>query len=239
MSSPFNTPLRFAIAAPARAISLSAAIAIAATLVVAVHRHDHSPEATASGARPPVAANAPVRRELAVSRSWDRLDNQERVRHAAPARTHAAGPPARSRPPLRKAPHPRLPVAPSDAAQTVAAAMSSTVNVPGQCLAWSREQAGIPSKYADATSAWDHATGRHPDSADPPRGAAVYWTGGSSGHGHIAISLGDGQVRSSDAGGTGQVATVSIRHLSLEWNLQYAGWANSINGYTIPGVAAA
>jgi hypothetical protein len=139
----------------------------------------------------------------------------------------------------RKPAQPQLPLAPSNATETVSSAMSSTANVPGHCLEWSREQAGIPSKYMDATTAWEHASGRRPADADPPRGAAVYWTGGSSGYGHIAISLGNGKVRSSDAGGYGQVATVRIHQISELWDLHYAGWANTINGYRIPGVAAA
>ena len=67
----------------------------------------------------------------------------------------------------------------------------------------------------------------------------MYWTGGSSGYGHIAISLGNGKVRSSDAGGSGSVATVPLGSIARDWHLDYAGWADSINGYTIPGVASA
>ncbi|MDF1605677.1 CHAP domain-containing protein [Nocardioides sp. YIM 152315] len=137
----------------------------------------------------------------------------------------------------RRPARPAPPLASSNAVQTVAAAKSSAVNVPGQCLEWAREQAGVPSRYADATTAWRHARGRHPGDASPPRGAAVYWTGGSNGYGHVAISLGNGLVRSSDAGGAGTVGTVPLRYFDRQWDLEYAGWASSINGYTIPGVA--
>jgi hypothetical protein len=125
----------------------------------------------------------------------------------------------------------------SNAAETVAAAEASSYNVPGHCLGWTREQADIPSRYTDAATAWEHAHGRHPRDANPPKGAAVYWTGGSNGYGHVAVSLGHGLVRSSDAGGAGVVATVPLRQLTREWHLTYVGWADSINGYTIPGVA--
>jgi hypothetical protein len=111
--------------------------------------------------------------------------------------------------------------------------------VRGHCLEWSHEQAGIPSKYLDATTAWQHATGRHLTDPNPPRGAAVHWTGGSCGYGHIAISLDHGKVRSPDAGGPGRVATVPLHRISADWSLHDAGWANSINGYGISGVAAA
>ncbi|GAA4739421.1 hypothetical protein GCM10023350_24800 [Nocardioides endophyticus] len=141
--------------------------------------------------------------------------------------------------PIVRKPIPTLPLAKSDAAETVAAAQASMYNVPGQCLGWSREQADIPSRFMDAATAWEHATGRHSRDTTPPKGAAVYWTGGSGGHGHIAISVGNGMVRSSDAGGSGVVATISLRQLTREWHLTYVGWADSINGYRIRGVASA
>ncbi|MFC6344999.1 hypothetical protein ACFP8W_23660, partial [Nocardioides hankookensis] len=62
-------------------------------------------------------------------------------------------------------------------------------------------------------------------------------TGGSAGAGHVAISVGHGRVRSSDAGGSGVVATISVRKLTRDWHLTYVGWADSINGYRIQGVA--
>ncbi|NPC98911.1 CHAP domain-containing protein [Nocardioides sp. zg-DK7169] len=130
----------------------------------------------------------------------------------------------------------RLPVAPNNARETVTSASRAKANAPGYCLAWSRKQAGIPARFPDAATAWHNAAGRHGGDHNPPRGAAVYWTGGSSGYGHIAISLGNGRVRSSDAAGSGRVGTIGIRELSREWGLRYGGWANTINGYVIPGV---
>ena len=44
--------------------------------------------------------------------------------------------------------------------------------------------------------------------------------------------------RSTDAPGQGRVATVPLRWVEREWGLRYAGWSNSINGYTIPGVVS-
>lgn len=244
MSSPFSAPLRLAVDGPGWLICLLVAIAVTATAIVAGHRHA-APEPSAEGDAPAtvdtaaaVDATVSTHREPAVSRSG--TDRRDRRTLARPGlRTHRAMRVVPSRSITRKPPQPQLPLASSDAAETVASAMSSTANVPGHCLEWSREQAGIPSKYMDATTAWEHASGRRPADANPPRGAAVYWTGGSSGYGHIAISLGNGKVRSSDAGGYGQVATVRIHQISEQWDLHYAGWANTINGYRIPGVAAA
>lgn len=192
-------------------------VAIASLVTVASHRHQVPAPVTsvaedADAALDPAAkaaAAATISREPVVSRSA----------------------------PLQRKRTLRVPAASSDAAQTVAAARASTYNVPGQCLGWSREQADIPSRYESAAISWEHATGRHPGDLTPPQGAAVYWLGGTYGYGHVAISVGHGMVRSSDAGGSGVVATISIRRLTREWHLTYAGWAPSINGYRIPGVA--
>jgi hypothetical protein len=204
-----------------------ALVVVASTATVAGHRHDGSrPAPRASASMLDASAPVPDVRREPVSRSADRT------------RGRAVGQPLRRAAPLVRKPKPQLPVASSTAAQTVEAAEASTSNVPGHCLGWSREQADIPSRYTDAATAWEHAHGRRSGDPNPPKGAAVYWTGGSRGYGHIAISLGRGLVRSSDAGGAGVVATVPLRRLTQDWNLRYVGWADSINGYTIPGVAS-
>jgi hypothetical protein len=124
-----------------------------------------------------------------------------------------------------------------DAAQTARAAERVTRNPPGYCLQWVHQRAGIPAKYLSASEAWQHAGHKHRGDRTPPVGAAVYWTGGSHGYGHIAISVGHGKVRSTDAGGEGRVATVPVGWAHRAWGLHYAGWSSSLNGYTIPGVA--
>jgi hypothetical protein len=202
-----------------------ALVVVSTVMVVAGHRHV-SPAPVADAAPAPASSDAAadVRRPLA-SRDFDRTAAREVEQRVRPSI------------PIVRKPIPTMPVASSDAAETVAAARASTYNVPGQCLGWARQQADIPSRYSTAATAWDHATGRHPHDLDPPRGAAVYWTGGSAGAGHVAISVGHGRVRSSDAGGSGVVATISLRRLTRDWHLTYVGWADSINGYRIPGVA--
>ena len=77
------------------------------------------------------------------------------------------------------------------ATQTARNAENDDFNVPGMCLQVCRTWAGIPARYPDAATAWRNTNDRHRDRR-PPRGAAVYWTGGSRGFGHIAISLGQG-----------------------------------------------
>jgi hypothetical protein len=233
LSSLFALPWRLAAGAPGWLTWALATVAIAATGLVAVHRHataGPAPELVADSRAGIASATGSAQTTVATARPSPSVSrSQSRVERILP----------RSAPLKRKPPQPKVPLAPANAVQTAASAVASSTNVPGQCLAWSREQADIPSKYPDATSAWEHATGRRPGDTDPPRGAAVYWTGGSAGHGHIAISLGHGRVRSSDADGSGDVGTVPLRFFDREWNLHYVGWANSINGYQIPGVAPA
>jgi hypothetical protein len=131
---------------------------------------------------------------------------------------------------------PRVLMAKRDAAQTTRSAERVRWNQPGYCLNWARIRAHIPARYPDAATAWRHASDKQRGDRTPPAGAAVYWTGGSQGYGHIAISVGHGRVRSTDAGGEGRVATVPVGWPVRHWGLNYAGWSDSINGYTIPGV---
>jgi len=123
------------------------------------------------------------------------------------------------------------------AEQTARNAEKDFANQPGMCLQVCRTWAGINARYPDATTAWHNANNRHHgDRLGIPRGAAVYWTGGSKGFGHIAISIGGGLVRSTDANGPGRVASRPVAWFDANWpSLNYAGWADNINEVTIPG----
>lgn len=123
-----------------------------------------------------------------------------------------------------------------NAEETARSAEASTSNGVGMCLQWSRERATIPALHPDAATAWKHAVHRHKKDRNPPRGAMVYWTGGSKGYGHIAVSLGNGKIRSSDAGGSGKPATVALTWPEQRWGMPYAGWADNVNDRVIPGV---
>lgn len=107
-------------------------------------------------------------------------------------------------------------------------------NDPGMCQQQVRIWSGIPARYPDAATAWRNTNDRHPGNRNPPRGADVFWTGGSSGHGHVAKSLGGGKIRSTDAGGRGKVATVDLGWVERNWHQTYAGWAWDNNEVTIP-----
>jgi hypothetical protein len=122
----------------------------------------------------------------------------------------------------------------NNAEQFARDAENDTRNDPGMCLQQTRLWADIDSKYPDASTAWRNANHRHVGDRKPPRGTAVYWTGGSSGHGHIACSLGGGKIRTTDGDGNGVVATRDLGWVESHWGLPYAGWADNINEVTIP-----
>jgi hypothetical protein len=104
---------------------------------------------------------------------------------------------------------------------------------PGYCLKNVRTWLGIGSREADAADAWRTAIGKHPDDKHPPKGAPVFWTGGSSGHGHIALTKAD-KMRSTDIPSAGRVGNDDGRWPREHWGLTYVGWAEGFNGVAIP-----
>lgn len=129
-----------------------------------------------------------------------------------------------------------------DRDQAARRAAASTSNIPGTCQLWTRTQYGAPSAGdrdrdgdADAVDGWksEPPEARHTDRR-PPRGVPVAWAGGRNGFGHRAISLGGGLIRSTDAGGSGRVATVELGWVERTWGLIYLGWSDTITGIPIP-----
>lgn len=134
------------------------------------------------------------------------------------------------------------------ASTAVKRARADHFNTPGTCQMWTRELYSSPSVGdvdsdgdADAVDGWksEPLKARHTD-RKPPLGSPVAWSGGRSGFGHRAISLGpiDGvyMIRSTDAGGSGQVATVPLSWVERHWGLTYLGWSETIGGTPIPGL---
>ena len=122
------------------------------------------------------------------------------------------------------------------AEQTARNAEAIATNRVGMCLQWCRQRANIPALHGTAAIAAGNAMNMHRD-RNIPRGAFAYWVGGSSGAGHIAIGLGNGLLRSTDADGAGRVATRDLSWFDTNWpDLTYVGWADNVNGETVPGV---
>jgi hypothetical protein len=126
--------------------------------------------------------------------------------------------------------------------QAAKRAEASRTNVVGMCQNWTwnifqSHSVGDVDKDgdADAVDGWksEPKAKRHTD-RHPPRGVPVAWSGGRNGHGHRAVSLGHGKIRSTDAGGPGRVATVDLDWPEKTWGLKYLGWSETISGIQIP-----
>jgi len=109
---------------------------------------------------------------------------------------------------------------------------------PGMCCQFVWNCIAAPRRFglADANAAWARSKTRRGDQ-DPPAGAPVYWAGGK--HGHIAISVGNGVVRSTDWPRKGQVGDVKIAAITSSWGITYRGWSADWAGVPIPGLGAA
>lgn len=99
-------------------------------------------------------------------------------------------------------------------------------NRPSLCLWETQEAFNSGHMYPDARSQWLNANNKHPGDRTPPIGAPVCFAGGA--HGHIAIYVGANRVRSTDAGGAGKMATVSIDWFARYWGYHYIGWIGDI-----------
>ena len=87
---------------------------------------------------------------------------------------------------------------------------------------------------ADAVDGWKATKFRHPGDRNPPAGVPVFWSGGRNGYGHAAVSLGNGLIRSTDAGGREIVATVPLKWVEDNWGMKYLGWTEDLGGVKIP-----
>lgn len=127
--------------------------------------------------------------------------------------------------------------------QAARAAEAQDFNQVGMCQMVTRTWFDAPSVGdvdrdgdGDAVDGWlsEPKSARHEEDRHPPRGVPVSWAGGTNGHGHRAISLGDGRIRSTDAGGLGRVATVDLGWVERTWGMRYLGWSETISGQVIP-----
>ena len=113
----------------------------------------------------------------------------------------------------------------------------------GFCLREVRECYNVAKMHATAALAWRATKVR--GKGRPPRGAAVWWTGGTptaehpEGAGHVAIATGFGKSPLGDCFSTdirrgGFFDKVPIEAIQAEWpNVKYAGWSKDINGVRV------
>lgn len=83
--------------------------------------------------------------------------------------------------------------------------------------------------YATANAHWqgDISNGSaHPGDRNPPAGKLVFFKNSNSA-GHVAISLGNGMIASTDILGRGKVGIVTLNQITNGiWHLEYRGWGN-------------
>lgn len=107
----------------------------------------------------------------------------------------------------------------------------------GYCKRETREAYAVPSDGSlDAAEAWDRTDHRHPTTitAAIPRGAIVWWEGGSDGHGHVAISAGNGLCWTVDFHRDGMWDLASLEEINRRWtNLRFVGWSEDIDGVRV------
>ncbi|MCL2542747.1 MAG: hypothetical protein FWE71_09875 [Nocardioidaceae bacterium] len=106
----------------------------------------------------------------------------------------------------------------------------------GMCQDFTHSAFGVPSDGTpSAAAAWERAKYRHPetDPANIPRGVPVFWTGGSHGFGHAAVSRGGGSVWGTDLVRDGQVDVYPINDVHTKWGLTLAGWTEDIDGVRV------
>ncbi len=113
----------------------------------------------------------------------------------------------------------------SSAADAVAKAKSTVRWAVGMCDNFVANMYGYSSSgYATALANWNSTPSglKHPGDSNAPAGALMYWDGGD---GHVAISLGNGNIVSTDISGNGTVSTVPASEVSSKWGKRYLGWA--------------
>lgn len=109
-------------------------------------------------------------------------------------------------------------------AAAVASARRSTYCRVGMCLWQVQEWWASGHAYPDAITQWNN-TSQHRD-RNIPLGAPVFYSGGY--HGHIAIYVGNGMIRSTDAPSNGRVAEVPLDWPSSRWGHGYIGWGSRL-----------
>lgn len=119
---------------------------------------------------------------------------------------------------------------------SVSKARAFTTYLPvGMCCNFVWNCIAAPHRFGlpDANAAWSRATQRR-SGTDAPAGTPVYWAGGK--HGHIALSVGGGRVRSTDWPAKGKVGEVDIDEMTRTWGIAYRGWSADFAGTPIPGL---
>jgi uncharacterized protein YraI len=69
------------------------------------------------------------------------------------------------------------------------------------------------------------AADKYPGDSNVPAGGLAFFSGGSSGAGHVMISIGGGNFVSTDIHGSGTFGVTTIATIKSQWGETYSGWA--------------
>lgn len=127
----------------------------------------------------------------------------------------------------------------NNATQVVARARLFTTYRVGYCANYAANcvtngAMGVP--ITSAKDAWYKARYKH-TTGTPPLGAMVYWNNGT--YGHIAVSVGNWRVRSTDYPSLGRVGEASTSTIQSHFGMaagRYLGWSQDLAGLIIAGV---
>lgn len=99
------------------------------------------------------------------------------------------------------------------------------------------ERSDSPGSYRVALDEWWRCPAdRRRTDRTPPAGAICLWdltVSGLGRTGHIAISVGDGKVATTDWPTRGRIGTATITEIERAWNATWLGWTNRIGGHTV------
>lgn len=113
--------------------------------------------------------------------------------------------------------------------QAIQNALNTSRNPVGMCDHQVATYYGYSSSgYATAIAHWNAIKDKHPGDTNAPAGSLVFWSGGSSGAGHVALSLGGGKIVSSDYPRAGITSQTTIDAISNGWGEHYMGWAKPV-----------
>jgi GH25 family lysozyme M1 (1,4-beta-N-acetylmuramidase) len=92
---------------------------------------------------------------------------------------------------------------------------------------------------ADASTAWGRTKFKHKGTNAPANGI-YWWTGGSSGHGHVTVATGKGdECWSTDIKRPGHFDLTSVSEINRTWpKLKFQGWSEDIDGVRVITVAS-
>lgn len=97
----------------------------------------------------------------------------------------------------------------------------------GMCLRHTWMATDIPAVGmvdANAALAYVRKHGHLVVNRHPPKGAWVFWY--SATHGHVALSLGDQRILSTDVNGPATTGSAGLSYPETHWGHTYAGWSS-------------